>query len=107
MYESVAKLPCGEVTVAKLPCGEVTVAKLPCGEVTGNRNTVAYLHSTTSSTLAHQCEGNVSLSKYRPPVSKHSTSNNLIISKLALLQVFYALYWPVNGRKNCFVRFTF
>ena len=24
MYESVAKLPCGEVTVAKLPCGEVT-----------------------------------------------------------------------------------
>ena len=24
MYESVAKLPCGKVTVAKLPCGEVT-----------------------------------------------------------------------------------
>ena len=24
MYDSVAKLPCGEVTVAKLPCGEVT-----------------------------------------------------------------------------------
>ena len=24
MYESVAKLPCGEVTVAKLPYGEVT-----------------------------------------------------------------------------------
>ena len=24
MYESVAKLPCGEVTEAKLPCGEVT-----------------------------------------------------------------------------------
>ena len=24
MYESVAKLPRGEVTVAKLPCGEVT-----------------------------------------------------------------------------------
>ena len=24
MYESVAKLPCGEVTVAKLPCDEVT-----------------------------------------------------------------------------------
>ena len=24
MYESVAKLPCGEVTVAKLPCSEVT-----------------------------------------------------------------------------------
>ena len=24
-------------SVAKLPCGEVTVAKLPSGEVTGNR----------------------------------------------------------------------
>ena len=24
MYESVAKLPCGKVTVAKLPCGKVT-----------------------------------------------------------------------------------
>ena len=24
MYKSVAKLPCGEVTVAKFPCGEVT-----------------------------------------------------------------------------------
>ena len=24
MYESVAWLPCGEVTVAKLPCDEVT-----------------------------------------------------------------------------------
>ena len=24
MYESVAKLPCGKVTVANLPCGEVT-----------------------------------------------------------------------------------
>ena len=32
-------------------------------------------------------------------------SNNLIISKLALLQAFYALYWPVNATKNCFVRF--
>ena len=28
MYESVAKLPCGEVTVAKLPCGEVTGNRL-------------------------------------------------------------------------------
>ena len=40
MYESVAKLPGGEVTVAKLPCGEVSgnrfdyVAKLPCDDVT-------------------------------------------------------------------------
>ena len=24
-------------SVAKFPCGEVTVAKLPCGEVTGNQ----------------------------------------------------------------------
>ena len=30
MYESVAKLPCGEVTVAKLPCGEVTGNR--CGD---------------------------------------------------------------------------
>ena len=28
MYESVAKLPCGEVTVAKLPCDEVTGNRL-------------------------------------------------------------------------------
>ena len=28
MYESVAKFPCGEVTVAKLPCGEVTGNRL-------------------------------------------------------------------------------
>ena len=34
-------------------------------------------------------------------------SNDLIISKLALLQVFYALYWPVNAKKNCFVRIVF
>ena len=38
-------------------------------------------------------------------MSKHS--NNLIISKLALLQVFYALYWPVNAKKNCFVQVRF
>ena len=31
MYESVAKLPCGEVTVAKLPCGEVTGSRRNCG----------------------------------------------------------------------------
>ena len=43
----------------------------------------------------------------RAPVSEHS--NNLIITKLALPQdlVFYALYWPVNAKKNCFVRFIF
>ena len=35
-------------------------------------------------------------------MSEHS--NNLIILKLALLQVFYALYRPVNAKKNCFVR---
>ena len=29
MYESVAKFPCGEVTVAKLPCGEVTGNRVP------------------------------------------------------------------------------
>ena len=34
----------------------------------------------------------------RPPVSEHS--NNSIISKLALLQVSYALYWPVKAKKN-------
>ena len=33
MYESVAKLPCGEVTVAKLPCGEVTGNPHNRGEV--------------------------------------------------------------------------
>ena len=38
-------------------------------------------------------------------MSEHS--NNLIISKLALLQVFYAFYWPVNAKKNCFVCFIF
>ena len=40
-------------------------------------------------------------------MSKHS--NNLITSKLALLHVFYALYWPVNVKKNRFVpvRFIF
>ena len=31
MYESVTKLPCGEVTVAKLPCGEVTGNRLVSG----------------------------------------------------------------------------
>ena len=31
MYESVAKLPCGEVTVAKLPCGKVTGNRLNDG----------------------------------------------------------------------------
>ena len=30
-------------------------------------------------------------------MSEHS--NNLIISKLALPQVFYALHWPVNAKK--------
>ena len=35
-------------------------------------------------------------------MSEHS--NNLIISKSALLQVFYASYWPVNAKKNCYVR---
>ena len=34
MYESVAKLPCGEVTVAKLPCGEVTGNRYGYHEVT-------------------------------------------------------------------------
>ena len=38
-------------------------------------------------------------------MSEHS--NNLIISKLALLQVFYEFNWPVNAKKNCFVRFIF
>ena len=38
-------------------------------------------------------------------MSEHS--NNLIIPKLALLQAFYALYWPVKAKKNCFVRFIF
>ena len=28
MYENVAKLPCGKVTVTKLPCGEVTGNRL-------------------------------------------------------------------------------
>ena len=45
------------------------------------------------------------LSLNKPPVSEHS--NNLMFSKLALLQVFYALYWPVNAKKNCFVRYIF
>ena len=33
--------------------------------------------------------------------------NYLNILKLALLQVFYALYWPVNAKKNYFVHFIF
>ena len=40
MYESVAKLPCGKVTVAKLPCGEVTGNRVLLGfnslVITGN-----------------------------------------------------------------------
>ena len=43
MYES----------VAKLPCGEVTVAKLPCGEVTGNLNTGAGSGRTLYRITAH------------------------------------------------------
>ena len=37
-------------------------------------------------------------------MSEHS--NNLIISKLALLQLFYALYWPVNAKKICLVGYV-
>ena len=33
-------------SVAKLPCGEVTVAKLPCGEVTGNLFILCLFHPT-------------------------------------------------------------
>ena len=36
MYESVAKLPCGEVTVAKLPCGEVAGNQNPRGNTDQN-----------------------------------------------------------------------
>ena len=48
----------------------------------------------------------VFLSKYRPPGSEHS--NNIInLNLMALLQAFYALYWPVNAKKNRFARVIF
>ena len=55
MYESVAKLPCGEVTVAKLPCGEVTgnrtVPVLPVYIVINIQSTSSVLHPSTTSRL--------------------------------------------------------